>query len=168
VVVRPILRWMSLEIGVCGSLALTHRQEEVTVRSESDPTAVVAAAPRVGLEELLELHEPIVQETSSDKGRGRLLNALDRLRKAEVEKSVGGEFGVRHDVEEPALPLGDHLGDARDRVRQELAVAYDPEATRTFGHQHVSVREEGDGPWDLESVGDGDHPEVMKRGWVDS
>ena len=68
VVVRQILRRMRLEVAFGRHLPIAERQEQEPVPVERDLAAEMVAALRDGLEELLDVGQPIVLEAAADRG----------------------------------------------------------------------------------------------------
>ena len=75
---------------------------------------------------------------------------------------------MRDHVEQPALTLGEHLGDTLDRRGQQPAVPHDAKPPGTLRDEHVAVRQERHGPRIDQAVGDRHDAEVVVRRAVDA
>ncbi len=164
VVVGEVLGRVALQVALGRGLAVAHRDEEVALAVEGETGAVVAPAPRVGLEDLLHVREAVVLEAPAHYGGGGFGAALHRLGIAEVEESVRGEVGMGYHVEEPGLTPGVDLGNPLHRVGEEPPVADDAEPARLLRDQHVAAGQEGDRPGSHEPVHHGDDAEGVVLG----
>ena len=70
-------------------------------------------------------------------------------------------------LEQAALALGDDVGHARHRVRQELSILHHAKPPRPFSDEHVAAGEERDGPGMDQRLYHRDDPVVVERRFVD-
>ena len=151
VMIRGILRRMALKVSSRGSLTITDAEEDVTLSIEDDSRSVVTAARRVRLEKLLDIVQRAILQTRADDRRRRLGAAL-RLGVRDVDQTVRAEIGVWNNVQQSTLPSDVDVRQPLDRSGQQFAVTDNPEPARTFGDEHVTVRQKGHGPWVNEAL----------------
>ena len=137
--------------------ALARRDEELAVAREGEARAEMVAAGHLRLlpedhRRALERRRRLVETTARDRGRGA---ALAGLGEGQIDEPARREIGRQRDVEKPALSLRVDARHAREG-RRHLAVRRDePQPARPLGHQHASVRQEGETPRVVEAAGDG-------------
>ena len=163
VVIAEVLGRVRLELAFGRDLAIAKREVQITVPIERDLAAEMIAALRPRLEQLLQSGERRAIEAAAHERGRRLRVGCARLREGEIDEPVRREIGMRHHFEQAALGRVKDFRYSLDRLRQQLALADDPQAARSLGHQHVSTRQEGDGPRLNQPVRDRDHPIVMER-----
>ena len=161
-----ILRRMGrevLELALRDELAVADADEEISVGVERELRAVVSGplAPGVRFEDFLDVVQRVVLETRSQEGSRALGIVRVALGVAQVDQAVGLEVGVHRDFLEAALSLVADRRQGADRIRQQFAVANDPEPSRPLGDEDVAIGQEGDAPRVLEPVGNDLDGEVV-------
>src|SRR5688572_11182120 len=93
-------------------------------------------------ENLLEVRQTVVFETSTHDGGRRLRASGVRLGKTEIDQAIRGEVRMHGDVQQPSLPLSEYLGNSLYRLRQQFPLANDPEPSGPFRYQNVATGKE--------------------------
>ncbi len=158
---REILR----AVAVGEAIAL--RDQQGAIVREHETRAEVPAAAHLRLLPVDHLHvlEPIVGESGAGH-RGAGIAALSRLGKGQVDEPVFREARIERDVEQSALPAGEHLRHSPQWRRERPVARHDAKAPQPLGHEQPSVGEEGKRPRMLKSRRDRLRPEhVRRRGW---
>ena len=134
---------MRLEVAFRRHLTIAERQR---TGSRSCRTRSCRCSGRGPCETASKISSTCVSRSFSKRPRmsAVLESAVGRagLRVGEVEQPVRREVGVRHHLEQSALPRVEHLRHALDRLRQQLALADDPQPSRPLGDQRCRRQEE--------------------------
>ena len=135
------------------AISFAQRDKQIAVASEDEPRAEVLLAGHLRHLAEDDLKAGQLRAVKRRAGDGRAVQiAITSFSVRQVDRGIGAEFRIQRDIEQTALSRGKHGGYPRDGFRNLALHRNEAQPPGTLGHQHASIRQEGETPRMLESA----------------